>query len=1653
MKRFKKKVLSQKLPVLCAVYLFISSYSHYSVAGEKNKVNPDTFSLPATLGNVIDKHNAQGDKLLIQIKDLHSNPDVQRNIARIIGFITKELQINNIYVEGYWGNYDIDSVRNHPADPSLKDAVLEYFTEKGKISGTEYFAFKENYPASVFGVEDKKIYEDNKTCLQNVLSDNKSAMNYLFNVKNKLDSTTKTDLNSTLYGFFEEYESFIWHKNTDFNSFAKTLAGYVKSVQITEDKYKLTLNFLKIVELENKIKPDLLEKEIKEFLAYCNGNAPHHELKLLTEKYFRYLVGKLNGDEFFVYCDEFAGKNKVNMDKFAQIKTKIEIAGLKRTINSTELFNELREVSYKIMENLAGSDYEIELCNYIDYATLLSRLVNLNLTHNEWDWYSVYSQKGMWDNLVSFMHSKHGVDVAPDKVRACIEQASAFYGLSRKRDGILCDNTLDNMDKNKVRAAIIVTGGFHTEEILKELKDRNVSYIAVTPATNSQLEAAMYPGVMTGYQEYLERILGIRNFQVSNLAPELIGSKLILDALTHLEGVKVSESFSKSYFNLLSALGKLDFEAGGTILDLFKSSTPLSSELIDKFISGKLNINDRAKVLEMVLMSAPSPYLDPRYLKKLRDNGYVQFTDAQIDEFAVVRTAINKIDRNNRKQYIENIKIKMEGLSTEEPRPTQRTYNKVESTLKNLNGRSIVYFSPEMKLIGGIRSLFWGGLGVLAGEYVEGLADTGATTYGVTLLYKSVVKQRLNENGIQITEELPVDYTKLPVFDTGVIIEQNVIGTPVRARVWEIPAGDARVFALEDLTSSITRMLYGGASETPQLRAEQDQLLGRGGIEALQKLLDKGIIDHVPAILHMNEANCIFVADELMQRQMFAGELDPNSYWKDVGLAFTTHTPVPAGLPKVVSQNFSTDNIMHLGWLLGIDHITLIKIYAQYAYGSTWANLTDGQRNQLLEMMRKDVDTLINEFKGFAGGSNIILNLTEAAANLADITSSVSLRHELVTNTEIINVKKSPSRHDRGVKVPSIGITNGVNLHDWQPPEYQMIDPDYIPDDTLIGVKKREKQEFINMVNKKSGSTLSADHLTISVMRRTNTYKRTDLILQDIDSLAESLKSEFGDMPINVVFSGISHPKDEPGKAMFKSIQEAVKRKHPTIHVAFVEQYDISVAKHGVRGSDIWLMMPVEKMEASSTSHQKALGSGTMIVSTFDGAMIEEVIDIDIDPSKSNGAFITPLILNREVNKSQLRFVNKDTEEGNGDGGFYSRPVIKINGGEEFVPVAVIERGDKFIIVDEIISDLSAQNLQRLKDNQPIHLKESNFDIGKSLAQDGKISREGLTSLIYQGLDPFTTHELMKLYLNNRKPWYSMLYKKINSIARVYYGAQTGNQEMKSQYVNLLRNSIKRSYEVDIRRMALEYIQLMYSQIVQANGTRSENHLSLLESLLPEKDLQEKVRQRREELLKYKKQEFDFGIGLRMMWGYMENNNVGTSLKSLNTSAAPLEGLHPAGEPLEINIDLKCGWVVQPEDFDVVLYYGQPGDLRSSVIMKLDKTVDFVGKIYRYSAVITPEMSGKYQFRTAIVPKNEKFAAFAELARKSETEPDSLATFNDEQKNQLKFANKAINEFLDDSLRKWSQDTVFVEIVPISGPKTLADLKNARAVAIVESSL
>jgi starch phosphorylase len=62
--------------------------------------------------------------------------------------------------------------------------------------------------------------------------------------------------------------------------------------------------------------------------------------------------------------------------------------------------------------------------------------------------------------------------------------------------------------------------------------------------------------------------------------------------------------------------------------------------------------------------------------------------------------------------------------------------------------------------------------------------------------------------------------------------------------------------------------------------------------------------------------------------------------------------------------------------------------------------------------------------------------------------------------------------------------------------------------------------------------------------------------------------------PVQFVFAGKAHPRDEPGKRMLQQIAELMRERPFGEQFVFVEDYDINVGRHFVQGVDVWLNNP-----------------------------------------------------------------------------------------------------------------------------------------------------------------------------------------------------------------------------------------------------------------------------------------------------------------------------------------------------------------------------------------------------------------------------------------------------------------------------------------------
>jgi glycogen phosphorylase len=506
--------------------------------------------------------------------------------------------------------------------------------------------------------------------------------------------------------------------------------------------------------------------------------------------------------------------------------------------------------------------------------------------------------------------------------------------------------------------------------------------------------------------------------------------------------------------------------------------------------------------------------------------------------------------------------------------------------------RRIAYFSMEIALEGGMPT-FSGGLGVLAGDTVRSAADLRVPMVAITLLYrKGYFTQRLGESGWQREEpaEWAIDDYLEPVpAKTFVLLE----GRTVHLRAWryQVPGTGGYtvpVYFLDtDLSENttwdrtLTAVLYGG---DPRYRLCQEVVLGIGGIRMLRALgYDK--IERY----HMNEGHAsLLTLALLMDEAKKAGRRTIGREDIDAVRAkcvFTTHTPVSAG---------------H-------DEFPLDLVSGMLPYREGLFDLEDAVTADVIRRVLRQAD-YVKELESVFRPEHS-LNMTYLALNLSRYINGVAKRHGEVSRMMFA-----------GYDIDS--ITNGVHAATWMSEPFQQLCDRYIPgwrQDNFslryaLNFPRAEvweahleaKRQLIGHVNRVTNAGMDVDILTLGFARRATAYKRADLLLQDLDRL-KRIAAHIGG--VQVVYAGKAHPHDHSGKELIQRIFQARDLLHAEIKLAYLENYDLDLAKLMTSGADVWLNTPQRPLEASGTSGMKAALNGVPSLSILDGWWIEGHIE------------------------------------------------------------------------------------------------------------------------------------------------------------------------------------------------------------------------------------------------------------------------------------------------------------------------------------------------------------------------------------------------------------------------------------------------------------
>lgn len=519
----------------------------------------------------------------------------------------------------------------------------------------------------------------------------------------------------------------------------------------------------------------------------------------------------------------------------------------------------------------------------------------------------------------------------------------------------------------------------------------------------------------------------------------------------------------------------------------------------------------------------------------------------------------------------------------------------------------IAYFSMEFG-VSEVLPNYSGGLGILAGDHLKAASDLGVPLIAVGLHYRSgYFRQSLTADGWQHETYPSLDPQGLPLrLLTGPTGEPVLVKlalpdeNELRARVWIAQVGripllllDSDVPENEHDLRGVTDRLYGGDQDH---RIKQEILAGVGGVRAIRAFsAAEGIA--APEVFHMNEGHAGFLGLERIRELMTDSKLDFETALTVVrsSTVFTTHTPVPAGIDR-----FPVDMVEHY---FGGD-------------GRKKSALVPGvPLDRIIALGAEDDATKFN--------------MAHMGLRLAQHANGVSVLHGRVSRHMFNELWPGFDPEE----VPIGSVTNGVHAYTWAAPQWlelgrellgsdspsepevweriQQVDPGHI-----WWIRCQLREQLVNDVRRRLhlswrqrgapeaelgwiAEAFDPHVLTIGFARRVPTYKRLTLMLRDPDRLESLLLDE--QRPIQMIVAGKSHPADDGGKALIQQVVRFADRPAVRHRIAFLPDYDMSMARLLYWGCDVWLNNPLRPLEACGTSGMKSALNGGLNLSIRDG--------------------------------------------------------------------------------------------------------------------------------------------------------------------------------------------------------------------------------------------------------------------------------------------------------------------------------------------------------------------------------------------------------------------------------------------------------------------
>jgi hypothetical protein len=490
------------ITISCFLFTSVLSQGLYAMADterEKQKARAilDGFILPSFIGRVSDARYFGSRKVVINIQDLHCHSEVQRNIAKILSLLDEKYTLPAVYVEGGIGRIDTSwtqMIENASSRQRMVDALLE----SGRLTGAEYYSIRSGKTGLLAGLEDEKLYTDNLLRLNSILEKHEQIQTTLPEIKISLEGLADRYYQSDNRRFDRVLNKYA-KGELSAEKFYRILLRYAEKAGVDPQDYANLQEFLRLVELQKRLRYRKISRELASLVADLKQRLPYTAYSALMKK-----TGDLSRpDELYAYLAKITAEYHITIgDEYPELAKFFALIEANGKINPLSLVREEKRLIRELHSRLSRSRSEREVAFIADFFGCLQEYLGNKITAEDLEYFreQVAGFKVLWEKYLLS-------DKIPS-LAAYYELFDRFYEVNKERNTCFIRNILEDKgtgERKDIRqipsvdhvqkvmeslagtkeVIVTVTGGFHTTGLTELLKDRQVSYMVITPAVTS----------------------------------------------------------------------------------------------------------------------------------------------------------------------------------------------------------------------------------------------------------------------------------------------------------------------------------------------------------------------------------------------------------------------------------------------------------------------------------------------------------------------------------------------------------------------------------------------------------------------------------------------------------------------------------------------------------------------------------------------------------------------------------------------------------------------------------------------------------------------------------------------------------------------------------------------------------------------------------------------------------------------------------------------------------------------------------------------------------------------------------------------------------------------------------------------------------------